>query len=155
MINIRTFLLVDKNFIPLEEFSGSFRDKYYIDGGITLSIYNTPVLTLEMWDLVDLLWVNIVDQLEAIALGQTVVVCFPDCPLQLLFQPIGVNSVNVKTNAKNSLSAMAPKDMLISCLCSSGWRFFKRMMDLAPAHSGIWLASLDKIEKVSKSDFWA
>ncbi len=150
MIEIKTLFRIKNDFVPIEEFSGSFNDIDYIEGAISLSINNVTILSLNTWDYVDQLWAYIINGLEDIILGKNYFTYLPDQPIGLSFEIVGNNMVKVSVDYKGCGTAVISKNIFISNMCKNGRIFFNKMLDIVPKYKDSWVKYLNKIEKIEK-----
>jgi hypothetical protein len=93
MIEVKSYLgsiniQRDSNFTLVDEYMGSIKDQRHIDGAIELVIDGVPIIVKEQWDLVDQLWIYIVNGLESVVNDNTYQSSFPDSATELRLQPI-------------------------------------------------------------------
>jgi hypothetical protein len=71
-----------ENFTLVGEYDGEIEDPRHIDGAIELIIDDKYLISQEQWDLVDLLWLYIVDGIESIIDGTDYSSSFPDLSVE-------------------------------------------------------------------------
>lgn len=134
MIRVESYLLVDKQFIPVESFTGRVPDPHYIEGAIQLEINGVMVLTLELYDYVDQLWSYVANGLIKLTTQQSWKTYFPDQPIELSFrtderrQRVTVEA----TPSKGRVTASASYDEFMTVMSEAGQQFFRRMIELVP-----------------------
>lgn len=139
---VTSYFLVDENSIPVEVYRGSFPDEYYIEGWIDLSIGVSKILGRAHWDLVDQLWVYLVDGTTQLTEGQHEwETFFPDQPLRLALQLNGANKLAVIVGDKQFLVKASDFREAIS---HGGVCFFRQMKRLLPSSSDVWNAYIAK-----------
>jgi hypothetical protein len=72
-----------KSFTLVGEYDGEIEDPRHIDGAIELIIDGEYIISQEQWDLVDLLWLYIVDGIESVIDGTDFSSSFPDSSVEL------------------------------------------------------------------------
>ncbi len=75
-----------KNFTLIGEYDGAIDDPRHIDGAIELIIDGKYLISQEQWDLVDLLWIYLVDGIESVIDGTDYSSSFPDSSVELSFK---------------------------------------------------------------------
>jgi hypothetical protein len=93
MIEIKSYLgsiniKSGSTFTLVENYTGSIRDPRHIDGAIVLVVDGVAIIGQEQWDLIDQLWIYIVNGLEQVVNGKTYQSSFPDSATELSLQPI-------------------------------------------------------------------
>jgi len=150
VIEIRTFFRKDLSFVLSEDWSTTFDDCDYIEGGLELSIDGVPLITLEMWDYIDQLWEYIVDLFDrALATGSSAVF-FPDQPIELTLQYVprpGLFIVGVSRTARKVVATADSAD-IVAAICGAGDRFFRLMMKLAPVNDASYAEVLKRIDRI-------
>jgi hypothetical protein len=74
------------NFILVQEYHGSIVDPQHIDGAIELTIHGQSLISQDQWDLLDQLWIYILNGIEQITNQHNYHSSFPDSPVPLIFQ---------------------------------------------------------------------
>jgi hypothetical protein len=72
-----------KKFTLVGDYDGAIDDPRHIDGAIELIIDGKYLISQEQWDLVDLLWLYIVDGMESVIDGTDYSSSFPDSSVEL------------------------------------------------------------------------
>lgn len=75
-----------KSFTLLGEFDREIDDPRHIDGAIELIIDGKYLISQEQWDLVDLLWIYIVEGIKSIIDGNDYSSSFPDSSVEFSFK---------------------------------------------------------------------
>lgn len=76
-------------FTLVEDYTESVKDPRHIDGAIELTIDGNPLIVKEQWDLIDQLWIYIVNGMESVVGGESYTSSFPDSPTKLSLKPTG------------------------------------------------------------------
>jgi hypothetical protein len=75
-----------KNFTLVSEYNGVFKDPRHIDGAIELIVNGKALISQEQWDLIDQLWIYIINGIESAINGKEYIASFPDSPVKLSFK---------------------------------------------------------------------
>lgn len=150
MIRVQNFLLIDKEFVSLDDFRGNIPDPNYIEGAVCLDVNGTQVLTLEMWDLIDQLWAYVVQGLEEIQQQNAWRTYFPDQPLELSFKTDARRQIiTIEVNPDTgSIKASAQYDEFFSLMGDEARNFFLKMKQIAPANQNTYDSCLEQIESL-------
>lgn len=143
---VNTYLKVDQKFIPISEYVGALPDKNYIEGAIICQIDNQDIFTMEHWDLVDQLWVYIVEGLTKLKQGLEYDSSFPDQPLRLRFRPISTHAIEVTVGNKCQIFNL---DSLIVPLVEGAFHFFSSMKMILPELSNTWDRYLETLTELA------
>jgi hypothetical protein len=93
---IETYFRIDSDFVPMTQFTGELPDNNYIEGAIVWRVGGRDIFKLQHWDLIDQLWVYIVDGLNRLEKGEDYDVFFPDQPLRLRFEIVSPHCVEAQ-----------------------------------------------------------
>jgi hypothetical protein len=135
-------------FVNVDVFEGNMPDKNYIKGAIEWSIGDVTILNDSHWDIVDLLWLFILDGILEIRQREEAEVSFPSQPLLLYFSKIGSNQMRIKIN---DFTTVVDRSLVVRSLCEGGRVFFNRMAELLPQLRAKWEAGLQKIGKIESA----
>lgn len=88
MIDVKSYLgsiniQHGSTFTLIENYTGSVKDPKHIDGAIELTVDGIPLIVKEQWDLVDQLWIYIVNGVEKVVNGESYTSSFPDSSTEL------------------------------------------------------------------------
>ena len=75
-----------KNFILVNDYNGTIKDPRHIDGAIELTVNGKSLIDQERWDLIDQLWIYIINGIESAIAGREYIAFFPDSPVKLSFK---------------------------------------------------------------------
>ena len=75
-----------RNFILVNDYSGTIKDHRHIDGTIELTVNSTSLFGQDHWDLIDQLWIYIINGIESAIAGREYIASFPDSPVKLSFK---------------------------------------------------------------------
>lgn len=75
-----------KNFILVNNYNGIVKDPRHIDGAIELMVNGKAIISQEQWDLIDQLWIYIINGIESAINGKESIASFPDSPVKLSFK---------------------------------------------------------------------
>lgn len=150
MIRVASYLLIDEQFVLVEDFNGQIPDPDYIDGAIELNINGVDVLTKEMYDYVDQLWSYIAQGLVEIEKTGTWETLFPDQPTELSFHADEKRRrVRIEaTPSKGRVVASADYDEFMLEMSKAGQLFFSRMMELVPENKEVDLKQMERLQSV-------
>jgi hypothetical protein len=132
---VDTYLRVKNQFVPMTEYSATLPNKDYVEGAIDCRINNRELFTIEHWDLVDQLWVYILEGLSKVKRGEEYDSFFPDQPLRLRFKPISAYAVEVTIGTNCQKFDI---DSLVTALAEGATEFFTSMKKLLPESSDTW-----------------
>lgn len=144
-----------RKLVRIDEFRGRIEDPDYIDGAIEIVVDGSVVLTSELWDLVDQLWVYLLDALEEhIRTGNRAQRFFPDQPSSFVFCKGRLPStlritVDYGSEAVPLQSGEAPIAEVVKSLLWGGGRFFTAMQRIAPSNGGHYTSCLERIRAIS------
>jgi hypothetical protein len=147
---IRSLLLTGSGsdvFSCVDTFRGKIPDKNYIKGAIEWNVGGVTILDDSHWDIVDLLWLFILDGIVKLGQTEAVEVLFPSQPLQLRFSKIGSNQIQIKLD---DFTTVVDRALAIRSLCEGGRVFFDRMGELLPQLRTKWNSGLQKIEEIKR-----
>lgn len=133
-----SYLKIDGHFVRVEECVGPLRDESYIEGAIECVIDGRSLLSLEHWDLVDQLWLYLLDGVESLQRGEAFECCFPDQPLLLRSTPIAGNWVEVTIGDRTQ---KFEQSRLVTLLVQGAIDFFEALSTIA-RHGATWQAGL-------------
>jgi uncharacterized protein YlzI (FlbEa/FlbD family) len=75
-----------KKFTLVHEYDGKIKDCRHIDGSIELTVDGLVLISQDQWDLVDQLWIYIINGIEYAMNRKDYTTCFPDSPINLSFK---------------------------------------------------------------------
>jgi hypothetical protein len=124
-------------------------DPHYIDGAILLKIGNDELLGLEEFDLVDQLWIYIMNHLPKFVETGRLETYFPDQPILLSFSAdpnrtqieLTVKSIKTKIVAVNY-------EAFLQALLSEADPFFRKMLLLNPSKGAAYKDAIEDIATV-------
>lgn len=145
-MTIRTWLLVDDEFLDVESFVGPIKDPDYIEGAIELVIDGTELLTTRMWDYVDQLWAYILDGAAKVAEGKNASTFFPDQPIELKLDPIG-ESARVTVVCDDEVSASVDRRHFLSEIVREAEIFFRKLEHLLPSRYDHELECIEQLKR--------
>jgi hypothetical protein len=91
-------------FTLIEDYTGSVKDPRHIDGAIELTIDGSTLIAKEQWDLIDQLWIYIVNGMESAVNGESYTSSFPDSPTRLSLKPTGTANLIEMTVGEKTIS---------------------------------------------------
>ncbi|MCG8669074.1 MAG: hypothetical protein MI867_06640 [Pseudomonadales bacterium] len=140
MIDVKSYLRIDDNFIEVTEFQGALPSSFfdegvpYIEGAIELSINGQLIMDKTMWDYVDQLWGYILIGLAKVSLGKSFDSYFPDQALKFEFTVLNKKMVKVSCFLdEGTLSQVVDIESLVSGLSNGAEQFFCFLK----AHAGV------------------
>jgi hypothetical protein len=109
MIEIKSYLgsiniKSGSTFTLIDEYVGSIQDPRHIDGAIELVVEGVTIMGQEQWDLIDQLWIYIVNGLEQVVNAKPYQSSFPDSSTALSLQPITAANLITMTVADKSIT---------------------------------------------------
>ncbi len=143
-ISCRSYFMIGNLFVPAEQFSGPVLDGEYIAGAIELTIDDVCILDRSMWDMVGILWAYIVNGLEELSHGRPFVTTFPDQSIELAFQPLGRDRVQITVTAEEPLSVVMDREFFLERMTGEADAFFELLMRLP----GLDLSYRSVLEKI-------
>jgi hypothetical protein len=81
-INIK----MGRKFTLIHDYNEKIKDHRHIDGAIELIVDDLVLISQDQWDLVDQLWIYIINGIECILNKQDYTTHFPDSPIELSFK---------------------------------------------------------------------
>lgn len=163
MIYIETFLMTnnpfekegdafidfEKNFTRVKDYDSNKKFEYpYLDGALVITIEGKEVLTFKHWDMVILVWMDLIKGICANSLREQSQFGFPDQSTEVLFKPLNNEEISVFLN--NALIVNTSRKELIKSIVEEGKTFFNKLILLDPENRSIYqeeLKSLDSIEE--------
>lgn len=148
MIRVASYLLIDEQFVPIEQFTGQVPDPNYVDGAIELNVNGVDVLTKDFYDYVDQLWSYIAQGLVEVAKTGTWKTYFPDQPTELSFRADSKRQrITIEViPSRGRIVASADYDEFMSAMCEAGERFFRKMIKLLPQHQKMYENEMRDLE---------
>lgn len=147
-LEVTSFFRQDGRFIPIEKFNGPFSDTNYIEGALSVTLYEKELLDTSLWDYVDQLWAYLVDGICAVAAGESFGCYFPDQPIRIEFEIVGGNQVKIFVGAGAGRTGIVGKEEFISIFGKAAVQFFLRMVALVPADSNTFNEYIVQLSKI-------
>lgn len=144
----------DGEFTLAESWSDPISDHEYLEGALKLTINDTPLITLTMWDYIDELWAYAINTLQEFASGDSVHMYFPDQPIKLEMKRTTPNMILVSTSSRSGKfdnSAWAHESDFVHQLLDAGEKFFTKMNKLDPTGQGQYEHDIERIKEVRRS----
>jgi hypothetical protein len=111
----------------------TFPDPRHVDGAIELTINGVAIFDKTMWDLVDQLWMYIVNMLEDMKQDDRADRMFPDQSLRFSFERVGDGLLKVTSFSSDvPRTAVVEESRFIDALKKAGIPFFETMVRLNP-----------------------
>lgn len=140
-----TYLKIGEQFIPIEEYSGMVPDEYYVEGAIYCKINGQIILELKHWDLVDQLWVYIVQGLVALDRNEMYESSFPDQPRLLRVEPVAATCARITIG---EVSYEVDRESFVRAMKEGAERFFASITRLCPASKDTWDRYLTEVRSL-------
>jgi hypothetical protein len=149
VIQIRSYLKVGAEFVPIESFVGAVPDTQYIEGALEVVVDRVPLIGMDAWDYVDELWAYLIDASLRAAGGAEASLFFPDQPIEVTLHPLSGSRLEIavirSAKAKRVRVAMGE---FMDVLCDAAELFFRRMVALVPENQASNLHVLAKLERL-------
>ena len=132
---VSSFFKYGERFVPAQEATELVPDSFYVEGALCITVDGQEFLTLAHADLVDQLWLYVVDGLGKLRAGDVFETYFPDQPTRLTFRPLGAERflLTVKTDAGKK-SVQATRTEMLRALCEGAHQFFNALDIVVPNH---------------------
>ena len=132
---VSSYFKYGERFVLAEDAKDHVADSFYVEGAICITIDGQEFLTLAHADLVDQLWLYLVEGLDKLRAGDVFETYFPDQPTLLTFRPLGPDLLllTVKTDA-NETSVQAMRTDMLDALCDGAHQFFNAFDVVVPNH---------------------
>ena len=144
----------DGEFTLAESWNAPISDHEYLEGALKLTINDTPIITLTMWDYIDELWAYVINTLQELASGDSVHMYFPDQPIKLEMKRTPPNMILVSISPRSGKfdnSAWTHEGDFVHQLLDAGEKFFTKMSKLDPAGQGQYEHDIERIKEVRHS----
>lgn len=148
-VEVRSYIQVGDNFVPIGQFAGPLEDQYYVEGALELTIDGKMISNLRYFDLIDQLWAYIVQCLEKVVAGQKAETYWPDQPIRLSMTPLPNNKLMIERSGTSDpdVKVVADKLDVIDGLLAGAFEFFRAFAPLCSGWNPVeTLASLDALE---------
>lgn len=132
---VETYLKTGDAFTLIGKYSDTITDENYVEGAIRCVIAGQTILGQEHWDLVDQLWVYIVEGLVKLSRNEVYESSFPDQPLLLRLEPVSDYCVKVTIGEK---AYNVDRKAFISVMKEGAVQFFDAFKQLCPASADTW-----------------
>jgi hypothetical protein len=117
--------------VPINECKQDLPSLSHVEGAIKLTIGNSEVITLDMWDCVDQLWAYIITGVESAKNGVAYVTYFPDQPIQFSLTPSKNNFVVVRIEAVETVEKSVDAKSFYLSACEACIEFFLELKRVA------------------------
>lgn len=84
-ISLKTYIKNNNEFVEFSHYTEAFKDSFYIEGAIELTINGVVIFDKEMWDYIDQLWSYIADGIICIQDNQPFETYFPGQPIKVSY----------------------------------------------------------------------
>ncbi len=142
---VETLIKKGDRFIPIGDYSGTLPDENYIEGAICCEIGGQSILGKEHWDLVDQLWVYVVEGLVTLSRDETYECSFPDQPLHFRLVPHSDYYIDVTIG---ETSYRVDRVTFISAMKEGAERFFTTIKSLCPGSTDTWDRYLEEVQSM-------
>ncbi len=137
-----------KNFTLVSQYDGAIDDPRHIDGAIELIIDGKYLISQEQWDLVDLLWIYLVNGIESVINGTDYTSSFPDSSVELSFKKIEFQDKIEMTVDDESI--VCDRQELINTLLDGAEKCLIELSRLMNDRS-FYRSEIEKIQKLKTS----
>lgn len=98
MVEIKSYIKKDEDFIPVEQFSGPVANRDYIDGAIEMQVNWVTIFDISLWDNLHELWHYFLEALDESLDGTDAEFSFPDQPLRVSILNLWGNKIKIKVH---------------------------------------------------------
>jgi hypothetical protein len=134
-----------KKFTLVGDYDGAIDDPRHIDGAIELIIDGKYLISQEQWDLVDLLWLYIVDGIESVIDGTDYSSSFPDSSVELSLKKTALpDKIEMTVDGQ---SIVSNRQELINTLLNGAESCLTDLSRLMDDRS-FYRSSIEKIQKL-------
>jgi hypothetical protein len=134
-----------KKFTLVGDYDGAIDDPRHIDGAIELIIDGKYLISQEQWDLVDLLWLYIVDGIESVINGTDYSSSFPDSSVELSLKKTALpDKIEMTIDGQ---SIVCDRQELINTLLNGAEYCLTKLSRLMNDRS-FYRSSIEKIQKL-------
>ncbi len=145
MVSVRTLLLQNGNFVPLDEFDQLIHDPEYLAGVLLVSSDSRTLMDEEYGDLIEVLWSLVVDCLARAKKYGKATTSFPDQPIDisvLYFQK--AQRVVMKLEWDGESKEIEAYSMeFFEAFKRAGLHFFSKMKSISPQESSYYSGIMD------------
>ena len=143
-ISINTYLIKKCNdesdflFVHIDDIDRYQMDSDYVEGAIEITVDSIHLFDKTMWDLVDQLWMYLVDSLNVLLESGKSEFLFPDQPIRVSMQINGANIV-IKTNpAGIERVIVVDRKEFCDVLLGKAVDTFMRLQKVNPSSEGVY-----------------
>lgn len=140
--SIETTLRQGDQLISLKASEVDIDDPDYVEGAIIWRIGKEELLSAEHWDLVDQLWIYLVDGLPQYRESGEFSTFFPDQPLKIEFQRLDHGWTRVLVGSDRHC---VPSQLFEESMLTGAREFFVEMKRLVPSKTSLWDAYIRKV----------
>jgi hypothetical protein len=133
-----------ENFTLISEYDGTIEDPRHIDGAIELIIDGKYLISQEQWDLVDLLWLYIVDGIESIIEGTDYSSSFPDSSVEFSLRIQSSDKIELTVDSQ---SILCDRQELINTLLNGAESCLTELSNLMNDRD-FYRSAIEKIQKL-------
>lgn len=123
MISVKTYIKNNNEFVEFSHYTEAFKDSFYIEGAIELTINGVVIFDKEMWDYIDQLWSYIADGIICIQDNHPFETYFPDQPIKVSFMPIK-EGVSVSVTCDEEMKVKVAKKEFVNEISKHVIAFF-------------------------------
>jgi hypothetical protein len=133
-----------ENFTLVGEYDGTIEDPRHIDGAIELIIDGKYLISQQQWDLVDLLWLYIVDGIESIIEGKDYSSSFPDSSVEFSLRIESSDKIELTVDDE---SVVCDRQELINTLLNGAESCLTELSSLMDDRD-FYRSAIEKIQKL-------
>jgi hypothetical protein len=153
-VRIETFLrIADGTFVPIGEVDVYAGDPRHMEGAIVMTLDGREVLSLELWDDVDMLWPFVVQALDECltwGLGERF---FPDQPIRFQVERMSDDQLSVSVSGgRTDNLGTAQRSEFVNAIASAAAEFFRHLERLIPGSDVIVEPEMARIRSWSSAD---
>ena len=146
MLKISTFIWDGRQLVPLSGFSGPVSDPLYVEGAIEITANGSVLFSKGMADLVDQLWAELINALEALAQYKAFASYFPDQAIRFEIAPIDSSRWKWLVECHGITSAIFDGNQAMKVLLAEGLAFFEIMAKLNPTQIRLYDNCISRIK---------
>jgi hypothetical protein len=149
-IEVNSFVRQDGKLVLVSEFADTLSDAHYVEGAIELRLHGQLILTQDMWDYVDQLWIYIIDGLRQIVEGHDFSTYFPDQPIRFCLSPRQDGMVLVEVESTSRSSELIETNEFVHCMIEAATDFFTLMKKHVPENRVVYDRALNGLTAIAR-----
>ena len=146
IFSVKSFLSSSGRLIPVEEFADRVEDPAYIEGALHVELAGKVLISTDVVDLVDQLWVYLTDGLSFLEEHSKFQTYLPDQPIELSFEySKDRRYVKFGRVGPESRYLTVERNLFLSVMVCGGTSFFTCMKRLVPRNCGTYQNALSDL----------